>query len=111
MSTRKFFIGGQILRSLRSARSRPLRAYWIWGGAMLLVAGVVLAQQDFSKVEIKVTKVSGTIYMLEGSGGNIGACVGSDGLLLVDDQFAPLAPQPNAPLKQLSHQPIHNLVT
>jgi cyclase len=29
--------------------------------------------EDFSKVQIKVTKVAGTVYMLEGSGGNIGA--------------------------------------
>jgi glyoxylase-like metal-dependent hydrolase (beta-lactamase superfamily II) len=77
---------------------------------MLLVAGVVLAQQDFSKVEIKVTKVSGNVYMLEGSGGNIGACVGSDGILLVDDQFAPLAPKIKAALKQLSDKPIRYLV-
>jgi len=110
MSTRKFIIGGQILRSLRQARTRPLPAYWIWGGAMLLVAGVVLAQQDFSRVEIKVTKVSGNVYMLEGSGGNIGACVGSDGILLVDDQFAPLAPKIKAALKQLSDKPIRYVV-
>jgi cyclase len=77
---------------------------------MLLVAGVVLAQQDFSKVEIKVTKVSGTVYMLEGSGGNIGACVGGDGILLVDDQFAPLAPKIKAALKQISDKPIRYVV-
>ena len=47
--------------------------------------------QDFSKVQIKVTKVSGNVYMLEGAGGNIGASVGEDGIVIVDDQFAPLA--------------------
>ena len=31
--------------------------------------------------------------MLEGSGGNIGVCIGDDGILIVDDQFAPLAPK------------------
>ena len=36
-------------------------------------------QEDYSKVQIKVTKVSGNIYMLEGSGGNIAASVGEDG--------------------------------
>jgi len=45
-------------------------------------------QQDFSKVEIKVTKVSGNIYMLEGAGGNIAASVGEDGIVIVDDQYA-----------------------
>lgn len=59
------------------------------------------AQQDFSKVEIKVTKVSGNVYMLEGAGGNIGVSVGPDGILIVDDQFAPLADKIKTALKSL----------
>ncbi|HSQ23700.1 MAG TPA: MBL fold metallo-hydrolase [Pyrinomonadaceae bacterium] len=58
-------------------------------------------QQDFSKVEIKATKVSGNVYMLQGSGGNIGVSVGTDGILIVDDQFAPLADKIKAALKSL----------
>jgi glyoxylase-like metal-dependent hydrolase (beta-lactamase superfamily II) len=57
--------------------------------------------QDFSKVEIKATKVSGNIYMLEGAGGNIGASIGDDGIVIVDDQFAPLAEKIQASLKSL----------
>ena len=58
--------------------------------ALLCLATALMAQdQDFSKVEIKVTKVSGNIYMLEGSGGNIAASVGEDGIVIVDDQYAP----------------------
>jgi len=57
--------------------------------------------QDFSKVEIKVTKVAGNVYMLEGSGGNIGVSVGPDGILIVDDQFAPLVDKIKAALKTL----------
>jgi len=59
-------------------------------------------QPDFSKVEIKVTKVSGNIYMLEGQGGNIAASVGEDGIVIVDDEFAPLAEKIQAALKNLS---------
>jgi cyclase len=55
--------------------------------------------QDFSKVQIKVTKVSGNIYMLEGAGGNIAASIGEDGIVIVDDQFAPLADKIQAALK------------
>src|SRR6202790_3088936 len=58
-------------------------------------------QDDFSKVQIKVTKISGNIYMLEGSGGNIAASVGEDGIVIVDDQFAPLAEKIQAALKEL----------
>jgi hypothetical protein len=45
--------------------------------AVMLLSRAASAQQDqdFSKVQIKVTKVSGNIYMLEGAGGNIGASV------------------------------------
>jgi glyoxylase-like metal-dependent hydrolase (beta-lactamase superfamily II) len=55
--------------------------------------------QDFSKVEIKVSKVSGNIYMLRGAGGNIAASVGEDGIVIVDDQFAPLADKIQSALK------------
>src|SRR5881392_561208 len=58
-------------------------------------------QPDFSKVQIKATKVSGNIYMLEGQGGNIAASVGEDGIVIVDDQFAPLADKIQAALKEL----------
>jgi len=71
-------------------------------GAFAL-AQVAAAQQqpDFSKVQIKVTKVSGNIYMLQGEGGNIAASVGEDGIVIVDDQFAPLADKIQAALKNL----------
>ena len=71
--------------------------------AMMAVGQAAHAQQDrdFSKVQIKVTKVSGNIYMLEGEGGNIAASVGEDGIVLVDDQFAPLAEKIQAALKNL----------
>jgi cyclase len=70
---------------------------------LLLVCGSVARPQneDFSKVEIKVTKVSGNIYMLEGEGGNIAASVGEDGIVIVDDQYAPLAEKIQAALKNL----------
>jgi glyoxylase-like metal-dependent hydrolase (beta-lactamase superfamily II) len=76
-------------------------------GGVLASAGV-LAQPaappraqptpDFSKVEIKTTKVAGNVYLLEGQGGNIGVSAGPDGLLIVDDQFAPLADKIKAAL-------------
>ncbi|HET7108189.1 MAG TPA: MBL fold metallo-hydrolase [Candidatus Acidoferrum sp.] len=71
-------------------------------GVALLVCGRSWTQEkDYSKVEIKVTKVSGNIYMLEGDGGNIAASVGEDGIVIVDDQFAPLADKIQAALKNL----------
>ena len=70
---------------------------------LLLVAVPVNAQQpDYSKVQIKATKVAGNVYMLEGAGGNIGVSVGADGILIVDDQFAPLADKIRAALQTLN---------
>lgn len=69
--------------------------------ALACYAMATVAQdQDFSKVQIKVTKVSGNIYMLEGAGGNIAASVGEDGIVIVDDEFAPLADKIAAALKE-----------
>ena len=57
-------------------------------------------------MQMKLTKVGGTVYMLEGAGGNIGVSVGEDGIVLVDDQFAPLAPKIREALKGLTDKPI-----
>jgi cyclase len=83
------------------------------GVTTLATVGVGIGQQqDFSKVQIKVTKVSGNIYMLEGAGGNIAASVGEDGIVIVDDQFAPLAEKIQAALKGLgiSDKPVRFVI-
>jgi cyclase len=70
--------------------------------AIVLCVGVMqIFAQDFSKVEIKTIKVAGNVYMLQGAGGNIGVSVGPDGILIVDDQYAPLADRIKAALKNL----------
>jgi glyoxylase-like metal-dependent hydrolase (beta-lactamase superfamily II) len=67
------------------------------------VSAIVWAQQqDFSKVEMKTTAVAGNISMLQGDGGNIGVSAGTDGLLIVDDEFGPLAPKIETALKALN---------
>lgn len=74
--------------------------------AALLFAGVCAAQQDrFANVEIKTLPVAGPVYMLEGSGGNIGVSVGADGVLMVDSQFAPLAERILAAVKAIGGGP------
>ena len=63
------------------------------GALVLATATTAFAQPAarFAAVEIKATHVAGTVHMLEGAGGNIGVSAGADGVLMVDDQFAPLA--------------------
>src|SRR5439155_4930840 len=73
---------------------------------LAVTSGVVLARQDFSKVQIKATKVAGSVFMLEGSGGNIGVSIGEDGIVLVDDQFAPLAVKIKEALRKITDKPL-----
>ncbi len=59
---------------------------------LALAAGFAFAQApDFSKVQVKTTKVADNFYTLEGQGGTVGVLVGPDGVFMVDCQFAPLS--------------------
>jgi glyoxylase-like metal-dependent hydrolase (beta-lactamase superfamily II) len=88
----------------------PLRALAIAIACFFVTAVGNSAQQDFSKVEIKATKVAGNIYMLEGAGGNIGVCAGDDGIVIVDDQFAPLASKIREALKGINDKPLKFII-
>jgi glyoxylase-like metal-dependent hydrolase (beta-lactamase superfamily II) len=68
------------------------------------------AQQDFSQVQIKTTKVANNFYTLEGQGGTIGVLTGPDGVLMVDAQFAPLTDKIVAAIKQISDGRIRFLI-
>jgi cyclase len=79
----------------------------------LFAAGGALAQgqqQDFSAVQIKTHQVTGNVYYLEGQGGNVGLLVGDDGVLMIDDQFAPLSEKLLAAIRALSDKPIRMLI-
>ena len=68
---------------------------------LFAISAVAALWQDFTKVEIKATKVAGSVYMLQGSGGNIGVSIGEDGVLMVDDQYAPLSDKIKTAIKDL----------
>lgn len=69
-----------------------------------------MRKDDFSKVEVKVSKVGGSVYMLKGAGGNIGFSAGDDGIVLVDDQFAPLAGKIKAALRAITDKPVRFVI-
>ena len=81
-------------------------------GAAVLCADAANAQQgvDFSKVEITTTDLGNKTYMLEGQGGNITVAVGSDGIIMVDSQFAPLHDKIKAAIAKISPLPIKYLI-
>jgi cyclase len=78
--------------------------------ALLLASLPGLAQQDFSKVEIRTTKLSEHVYMMEGAGGNLGVSAGEDATFLIDDQFAPLTDKINAAIAKVAKQPVKFIV-
>ena len=80
--------------------------------AFLLFACALAATQEeeFSNVQMKVTKVAGNVYMLEGEGGNIGASIGEDGIVVIDDQYAPLAERIQAALKSITDKPVRFII-
>jgi len=87
-----------------------LRLFLLAAAAMATSAVAQNQQPDFSKVEIKTTKLSDKFYTLEGQGGTIGALVGPDGVFLVDTQFAPLTEKIVAAVKKISPSPIKFIV-
>jgi cyclase len=76
----------------------------------LVAVSAFAQQQDFSKVQMKVVKVAGNVYMLQGAGGNIGVSVGDDGIVIVDDQFAGMAPKIKEALKAITNKPVKYVI-
>lgn len=75
------------------------------------ISSVAVAQdQDFSQVEIETIPVAENIYMLTGEGGNIGVALQQDGVLLIDDQYAPLTEKIKAAVAEISDRPIQFLI-
>ncbi len=77
-----------------------------------LAAGSLQAQEavDWDAVELRVEHVAGSIHMLVGRGGNIGLSIGNDGVIMIDDQFAPLTDRIVAAIDDVSDGNIRFLI-
>lgn len=84
--------------------------HFIAAVTLSFIAGAAFAQQDFSAIEIKTTKVAEGLFMLEGSGGNIGLSAGADGAFVIDDEYAPLSAKIMAAIKAQTKEPVAFLV-
>ena len=67
-------------------------------------------QQDFSKVEVKTTDLGHNTYMLEGAGGNVTIAVGTNGVIMVDSEFAPMHDKLKAAIAAVTKQPVRYLI-
>jgi glyoxylase-like metal-dependent hydrolase (beta-lactamase superfamily II) len=83
-----------------------MRLATILAAAALAATLPAAAQQDFSKVEIRTTKLSDTTYLMMGAGGNLGLSIGEDAVFLIDDQFAPLTEKISAAIAKLTPKPV-----
>jgi glyoxylase-like metal-dependent hydrolase (beta-lactamase superfamily II) len=75
-----------------------------------LAALAATQDEGFEKVEVTSAKVAEGIYVLNGRGGNIGVSLGEDGVILIDDQYAPLTPKIRAVVSSLTPQPIRFVI-
>jgi len=66
--------------------------------------------QNMEDVEITTEKLTDNIYALFGRGGNIGLCVGEDGAILIDDQYAPLTEKISAAIAEITDKPVKFLI-
>ncbi len=73
---------------------------------LVLMTAPAFAQRNFDEVQIETVPVSDNVYMLIGSGGNIGVIVGEDGTFIIDDQFAPLTDKINAAIAEITDKPV-----
>ena len=81
------------------------------GALAVLGSLAVFAQnQDFSKVEVHIQKAQGNVYMLVGAGGNVTVQVGSEGVLMVDTQFAPMSNKLLAAIRTLNQGPLRYII-
>ena len=78
--------------------------------AALVSFGAHAQQSKFDAVTITTHKVADTIYMLEGLGGNIGVSVGEDGVLLIDNQYAPLTQKILDAVKAITDKPVRYVI-
>jgi glyoxylase-like metal-dependent hydrolase (beta-lactamase superfamily II) len=84
--------------------------------AATFAAAQAPAPVDYSKTEIKATKLSDNFYTLQSvptlqrPGGTMGALVGPDGVLMIDNQFGPLSDKIVATVKTISNTPIRFMV-
>ncbi len=90
--------------------NRRTTSYLLGFATAAALSSAVAAQGRFDDVQIKTVKVSDNIYMLVGSGGNIGLSIGEDGAFMIDDQFAPLTDKILAAVRKLTDQPVRFLV-
>ncbi len=79
--------------------------------ALCLVLALGLAGRAVAAEEkLETHKLTDSLYLITGPGGNIALLVGKDGALLVDDQIAPMTPQLKKAVAEVTPKPVRFVV-
>lgn len=71
--------------------------------ALTFIAALLAASP--ATAELSLSQISDAVYVLQGGGGNVGVCVGRDGILLVDAKLASQADAVRAALARFAGRP------
>lgn len=66
--------------------------------------------QDGAKNNVGIIRVKDSIYMIKGRGGNIGVCVGENGVFMIDDKFPETSSSVIQKINTITSKPIELLV-
>ena len=64
----------------------------------------------FPRSKSETTDLGRNTYMLEGAGGNVTIAVGTDGVIMVDAQFAPMHDKLKAAITKITNLPVKYLI-
>lgn len=89
-----------------------MRRSFIFAALLLFAVAstAVHAQVNYDTVQVRSQQLGTGLYMLQGSGGNIGLAIGDDAVFVVDDQFAPLTPKILAAIAAVTSKPVRFVV-
>lgn len=81
-----------------------MKKYLILFSLLFAIIFNVNAQKE--EIQVEAIKITESVYMLTGQGGNIGLCIGEDGVFMIDDQYAPMSEKILAKVKELTDKPL-----
>ena len=93
-----------------STQETALRRPVLFTALFAFACALPLNAQNFDTVQVRSTLLSRGVFMLTGSGGNIGVAIGDDAVFVIDDQYAPLTPRILAAIAALTPRPVRFVV-
>jgi glyoxylase-like metal-dependent hydrolase (beta-lactamase superfamily II) len=78
--------------------------------ALAVAAAPAQAQLQAPETQVRTEKVADGVYVLFGNGGNVGVSAGTDGVFIIDDQYAPMTPALSAAIAEISDSPVRFVI-